>query len=91
MTFLKSCFFSKARKWQQKKILKVLHIQVMKEITGLTTVSANAVIEIRNDLGITTDENAIKNQYRETVEFIEDALPKFIEEAWRNPVKKSDC
>jgi hypothetical protein len=73
----------------KNELFKVLHIQVMKEITGLTTVSANAVIEIRNDLGIQTDKTAIKNQYRETIEFIEDALPKFIEEAWCHPAKKA--
>ena len=63
-------------------LLKKLHLASIKELCELTIVSATSVIEIRRDLEIKTDSDAILNQYKESIAYLNDELPGFIEETW---------
>lgn len=67
---------------KKSDLLKELQLQAMKGIVKMSAVTARAVIAIREDLGIPTDELMILRHYRESVKFVEKVFPEFIEEVW---------
>ena len=70
----------------RNQLIQNMQIQMLKEISGLTAVSAYAVIAIREDLDIATDKDKILDNYRESIGFIEESLPGFIDEVWNKVV-----
>lgn len=88
-TELKSLFTEHQEKFATKNAaLKELHVQMTKELQELTAVSAHAVIEIRCDLDIPTNAEAIMSRSRESQRFIGETLPAFIDEIWRKVTNK---
>jgi len=82
-SILQGLFIEQKEKMDKKHaILRELHIQMVKEISGLTAVSANTVIEMRRDLNIPTDEKSIVANSRESIKILESSLPGFIDEVW---------
>lgn len=67
---------------QRNEILKALQLQVMREIAELSAKSARAVIEIRRDLEIPTDEEALLSHFKDSVSFINESFPGFVDEIW---------
>jgi len=75
---------------QRAVLLKQLHLQMMKEVSDLSAASAHAVVEIRRDLDISTNAEAIIAQYQEAQGFIGKSVPAFIEEAWNKVTPKTN-
>ncbi|HEX7997314.1 MAG TPA: hypothetical protein VF528_02765 [Pyrinomonadaceae bacterium] len=74
---------------QQKKFVgrnnltKGLYVQTMKEVVELARLSAPVIIEIRRDLGIPTNEETIVNQYKASINFVEQTLPGYVKEVFQ--------
>lgn len=79
----------KSKRDMKNQIMQDLQMQMIREIAELTAVSAYAVIEIRHDLDIPTDKNEIISNYKDSIEFIEETLPGFINEVWDRALPKS--
>lgn len=70
-------------KFEKKNaILKELNLQMMREVVKLSATSASAVIEIRRDLEIPTDEAALMRHFKDSVSFVDESFPGFIDEIW---------
>jgi len=64
------------------KKMKEIHEQSMKEVAAMTAIISTAVIEIRRDLQLPTNEEAIRKYYKESIEYTNKELPGFIDEVW---------
>jgi len=81
---LQGLFTEQQEKFENRNaLLKELQMQMVKEICELTAVLAHAVIEIRRDLNIPTNADAIISHYKESIRFREESLPGIIDETWR--------
>jgi hypothetical protein len=63
-------------------ILKDLNLRVMTELVVLSKVSANAVIEIRQDLEIPTDADELMRQFKDSISFVNESFPGFVDKIW---------
>ena len=62
--------------------MKELYKQSMKEVAAMTTITPTAVIEIRRDLQLPTNVEAIRKYYKESIEYMNEVFPGFIDEVW---------
>ncbi|NJD90535.1 MAG: hypothetical protein FIA91_03320 [Geobacter sp.] len=75
----------------KNQLMQKMQMQMLKEISELTTASAYAVLAIREDLDIPTDKDQIMDNYRESISFIENSLPGFIDEVWRKVIPERNA
>lgn len=75
---------------KKNEIMQNMQVQMMKEISGLTAVSAYAVIEMRIDLEIPTDKEVILANYRDSIGFIDEYLPGFIDDVWKKVIHREN-
>jgi len=82
--------FAQQREKSEKKndILRELQKQAMREIVELAAVSAPAVIEIRRDLEIPTDADALTEQVKDSISFVEEVFPGFVDEIWTKAINR---
>ena len=48
----------------------------------LSKVSVDAVIEIRHDLEIPTDADELRRQFKDSLSFVDESFPGFVDEIW---------
>jgi len=67
---------------KRNEILKDLNVKVMKELVELSKVSVDAVIEIRQDLEIPTDADELRRQFKDSLSFVDESFPGFVDKIW---------
>lgn len=88
---LKDLFTQQTAKFASRStILRDLQIETMREVIQLAVATAEAVIAIRHDLEIPTDEQALRRHFRDSLNYLDEAFPGFVDEVWNKVENKAE-
>jgi DNA-binding transcriptional MerR regulator len=70
------------------EILKELQLQSLKEAVALAGASVDAVIAIREDLGIATDADELERHFKDSISFVDETFPGLVNDVWRKALRE---
>ncbi len=72
---------------RRNEILQILLKEAIKELIELVTVSARAVVAIRDDLDLPDEREAILTYYRDNVAEMGKLMPEYVDKIWETVTK----